>query len=43
MRENSPALNESELYRVINSLIQPQIDADSAAQSVLRPKGRLPD
>jgi hypothetical protein len=43
MRENSPALNESELYRVINSLIQPQIDADSAAQLVLRPKGRLPD
>ncbi|HEY1649343.1 MAG TPA: FKBP-type peptidyl-prolyl cis-trans isomerase [Terracidiphilus sp.] len=43
MRENSPALNKSELYRVINSLIQPQINAGSAAQSVLRPKGRLPD
>ena len=43
MRENSPALNESELYRVINSLIQPQIDADSSAQPILRPKGHLPD
>lgn len=43
MRENSTALNGSELYRAINSLIQPQIDADSAAQPVPRPKGRLPD
>jgi len=43
MRENSSALVESALYRFINLLIQGQIDADSAAQSVQRPKGRLPD
>jgi hypothetical protein len=43
MREDSPALKEAELYRVINSLIQPQIDADSAAQLIQRPQGRLPD
>jgi hypothetical protein len=43
MRENCPALKEAELHRVIYSLIQPQIDSDSAAQLIQRPKGRLPD
>ena len=43
MRENSPALKEAELHRVIYSLIQPQIDADSATQLIQRPKGHLPD
>jgi hypothetical protein len=43
IRENSPALIESELYRIINSLIQPHLVEASAVQSSARPKGRLPD
>jgi FKBP-type peptidyl-prolyl cis-trans isomerase len=43
MRENSPALIESELYRIINSLIQPHLVEASAVQSSSRPKGQLPD
>jgi hypothetical protein len=43
MRENSPALMESELYRIINSWIQPHLAEASAVQSSSRPKGRLPD
>lgn len=43
MRENSPALIESELYRIINSLIQPHLVEASAVQSSSRPKGHLPN
>ena len=43
MRENSPVLIESELYRIINSLIQPHLVEASAVQSNSRRKGRLPD
>ena len=43
MRENSPALTGSQLFRVVDPLIQRQIDDDSAAQSTPRPKGKLPD
>ncbi len=43
MRENSPALIESELYRIINSLIQPLLVEAPAVLSGPRTKGRLPD
>jgi len=43
MRENSPALCDSELFRVVSSLVQRPINEDSAAQSTPRTKGHLPD
>jgi hypothetical protein len=43
MRENSPVLIESELYRIINSLIQPLLVEAPAVLSGPRTKGRLPD
>lgn len=43
MRENSPALNKSELYKTMISLLRPYLSVDSAAVSKPRTKRHLPD
>lgn len=43
MRENSPALNGSELYKTMISLLRPYFSADSADESKPRTTTHLPD
>jgi hypothetical protein len=43
VREDSPALKESELYRTVISLLRPYLTKDSAEQSAKRTTPHLPD